>query len=430
MNSRNDSLSNNSIDIPSFMNNRDTSERMSTNIHFSYEEDFDSDSFIKDVNSSLAKQVKNDYQEPKRSSSSSNNSNNKKNRKPQRKKKGPAKFFKVTASILLLFIAVASLLLFTDPGRKLLINTVGTYIYGNLSFANSNDSSEEAITDLTLDKSVVNILLIGVEQIGGAENTDTMMIATLNKDDHSLKLTSIMRDLYVDIPGHNKSKLNSAFGKGGIDLLYETIESNFTVDLDGYCMVNFEAFETIVDMVGGVDITLTEQEAKYLRKTNYISKKSNRNVVAGVNHMNGNQALGYCRVRKVSTGTENNDFGRTQRQRIVLDAIFKEVKSKNVLQLAMLMNNILKSVEIQTDITQKEFNLYLNEASKLKVQELTTFRIPTDGSYKNERVPMGKYNVEVLVPKDWSVTRQELHDFIYGSTTEAAATDSTTKTEE
>jgi polyisoprenyl-teichoic acid--peptidoglycan teichoic acid transferase len=425
MNNRNDSISSNPIDIPSFMNSRDTNGRTSTNIHFSYEEDYDSDAFIKDVNSSLAKQVRTDYQEPKRSTGSSNN------KKRPRKKKGAGKFFKITASILLLFIAVASLLLFTDPGRKLLINTVGNYIYGNLSFTASDDPSvDEAITDLTLDKSVVNILLIGVEQIGGAENTDSMMIATLNKDDHSLKLTSIMRDLYVDIPGHDKSKLNSAFGKGGIDLLYETIENNFEVDLDGYCMVNFEAFETIVDMVGGVDITLTEEEAKYLRTTNYISKKSNRNVVAGVNHMNGNQALGYCRVRKVSTGTENNDFGRTQRQRIVLDAIFDEVKSKNVLQLAMLMNSVLKNVEIQTDITQKEFNLYLNEASKLKVQALKTFRIPTDGSYDNERVPMGKYNVEVLVPKDWSLTRQELHDFIYGTTAEASATEGSTATEE
>ncbi len=425
MNSRNDSISNNPIDIPSFMNSRDTKGQKSTNIHFSYEEDYDSDAFIKEINSSLAKQVKGDSPEPKKSSGSSNN------KKRPKKKKGTSKFLKVTASILLLFITVACLLLFTDPGRKLLIDTVGTYIYGNLSFTSSADPSDsEAITDQTLDKPVVNILLIGVEQIGGAQNTDSMMIATLNKDDNSLKLTSIMRDLYVDIPDHDKSKLNSAFSKGGIDLLYKTIENNFQVDLDGYCMVNFEAFETIVDMVGGVDITLTEKEAKYLRTTNYISKKSNRNVVAGVNHMNGNQALGYCRVRKVSTGTENNDFGRTQRQRIVLDAIFNEVKSKNVLQMAMLMNNILKSVDIQTDITQKEFNLYLNEASKLKVQSLKTFRIPTDGSYGNERVPMGKYNVEVLVPKDWNVTRQELHDFIYGATAQASTTEDSAATGE
>ncbi|HHV09511.1 MAG TPA: LCP family protein [Clostridiales bacterium] len=418
MSSRNDNISSNPIDIPSFINSRDLRGQGSTNIQFSYEDDYDSDAFLKEVNSSLARQVSggngNGQKKP---------SNHKPNNNKKRKKKGGSRFLKIVASLLLLLLAISCLLLFTDPGRKFLINTVGNYIYGNLSYASSDgSSSDEAITNLTLDKPVVNILLIGVEEIGGAENTDSMMIATLNKDDHSLKLTSIMRDLYVDIPGHNKSKLNSAFSKGGIDLLYQTLENNFDVDLDGYCMVNFEAFETIVDMVGGVDITLTEEEAKYLRTTNYISKKSNRNVVAGVNHMNGNQALGYCRVRKVSTGTENNDFGRTQRQRIVLDAIFNEVKSKNVLQLAMLMNNILKKVEIKTDITQSEFNLYLNEASKLKVQALKTFRIPTDGSYNNERVPMGKYNVEVLVPKDWSVTRQELHDFIYGTATANADT--------
>jgi anionic cell wall polymer biosynthesis LytR-Cps2A-Psr (LCP) family protein len=178
-------------------------------------------------------------------------------------------------------------------------------------------------------------------------------------------------------------------------------------------MVNFEAFEQIVDMVGGVEITLTEQEASYLRTTNYISNKSNRNVVAGTQLMNGNQALGYCRVRKVSTGTENNDFGRTQRHRIVLEAIYNKLKSKNIVSLVLLMNKILTQVEIKTDINNKTFNYCLEEAVKLKIKELETMRIPSDGTFDNASVMIGSRKSAVLVPKDWEATKKYINDFIY-----------------
>ncbi|HWT76515.1 MAG TPA: LCP family protein, partial [Mobilitalea sp.] len=265
-------------------------------------------------------------------------------------------------------------------------------------------------------KSVINILLIGVEEIEGAKNTDSMILATLNTKNHTLKLTSLMRDLYVQIPGYSDNKLNSAYPKGGIDLLYQTINLNFGVKPDGYCLVNFDAFQKIVDLIGGVEISLTSEEAHYLNTTNYISEKSNRHMVAGTQLMNGNQALGYCRVRKVSTGTENNDFGRTQRQRIVLEAIYDKLKKTNIVSLVVLMNEILNQVEIKTDITQKDFNSYLEEAVNLKAKDIETFRVPTDGTYENASVQIGSRKTSVLEAKDWDATREEIHNFIYGET--------------
>lgn len=96
--------------------------------------------------------------------------------------------------------------------------------------------------------------------------------------------------------------------------MVDTIEKNYKVQIDGYVSVDFKSFEKIVDLLGGVTIELGKEEAQYLNKTNYISQKKNRNVKKGVNHLNGNQVMGYVRVRKVKTlGGVNNDYGRIVR---------------------------------------------------------------------------------------------------------------------
>lgn len=395
------------IDIPSFVNSSEISPGSGRSKKSVYEYD-DSNSFVKEVNSSLARQVSEDLdrrQPPQ---------NNRK-----RQKKRGSRSLKVVFFVLLIMATLGCVLLFTPAGNKLIATIVTEYIYGNLDYEASDDDSQA--TDPATDKEpadkIVNILLIGKEEIQHAQNTDSMIIATMNTQTHSLKLTSLMRDLYVDRPGYDYGRLNSAFAKGGIDLLYDTIETNFGIKIDGYCMVNFSAFQQIVDLVGGVKVTLTEKEAHYLNTTNYISEKKYRNVVAGTQTLNGNQALGYCRVRKVSTSTESNDFGRTQRQRIVLKSIYNKVKKKNILEQAALMNKILKDIKIQTDITKSEFRRYMEEAMSLKVKELETLRIPVDGSYENKTVKLGKFNQEVLVPTDWNATRTLIYNFINGTET-------------
>ena len=242
----------------------------------------------------------------------------------------------------------------------------------------------------------------------------------MNTKDKSIKLTSLMRDLYVQIPGYSDNRLNSAYSKGGIELLYDTIALNFGVEMDGFALVNFNSFELLVDLLDGVEVTLNSDEVYYLNTTNYISNPAYRNVIAGTQTMTGNQALGYCRIRYVSTGTEIDDFGRTQRQRNILKAVFDKVKSKNIVQLGLLMNNILKNVPITTDVTGEEFTQYLKEAVSLKVNELENLRIPSDGNFENIRVKLSK-NAKasaLLQPIDWAATRDELRMFIYGNLTD------------
>jgi LCP family protein required for cell wall assembly len=164
-----------------------------------------------------------------------------------------------------------------------------------LDLKNSDTNVEPA------DDTVINVLLIGEEKIndGARGRSDSMMVATINQKQKSLKLTSIMRDCYVSIPGYRDNKLNAAYNYGGGPLLLATIEQNFQIHLDGYVRVDFEAFEAIIDKLGGVEIELSQAEANYLNRTNYISNPAYRTMKAGINTMNGNQALGYSPVRYV-----------------------------------------------------------------------------------------------------------------------------------
>lgn len=339
----------------------------------------------------------------------------------QRRKKKLRRRFGIAIAAFGVFIGI---LIFTPLGKVILSNIVGEYLYDKLVFEDSGNNlgnyqkegEKEVLNNLTEDKKedkeIINILLIGLEEFDNAANTDTMIVASINTKDNTLKLLSFMRDLYIDIEGHSKDRLNSVYSKGGIQLLYDTIDSNFGVSLDGYLLVNFEAFEQIVDILGGVNVTLTKAEAEYLNYHNYISNPEYRNVVEGEQLMVGNQVLGYCRIRKVSTGTESNDFGRTQRQRNVLQSIVSKLKSKNIISLAFLLDDILSTVHITTDITKSDFKDYLTIGMDLNLDNIETLRIPMDGDYRNLKIPNGKYYKAVLEIKDLEKSKEIIKSFL------------------
>ena len=133
--------------------------------------------------------------------------------------------------------------------------------------------------DLTFDKDVVNILLVGSDngaqgsEKGDHGRSDSMMVATINFKTKELKLTSFLRDMYVEIPGHGRNKLNAAYAFGGEALLYQTLAQNFNIKIDKFCVVDLAAFEKVIDRIGGIEMTLEQREAEYLNTTNYISKK-------------------------------------------------------------------------------------------------------------------------------------------------------------
>ena len=193
--------------------------------------------------------------------------------------------------------------------------------------------------------------------------------------------------------------------------MYETIAYNYNLRLDGSAIVSFKTFQKVIDDLGGVDIEITPGEAQYLNTKNYISKKSNRTLKPGVNHMNGNQALGYARVRYEPTldGTID-DFGRTSRHRRVMAAIFKEVKKSNPVTLVKMLDTIFS--QIQTDIKKDNASSYLAEVLELSLDgvPLDNLRLPEDGAYQGKWV--GKALVTAL---DWPKTKEALANFVFGS---------------
>ena len=366
----------------------------------------------------------------------------------QEKKKKRARMMKIQigiVAVLLFMLGTACFLGFTQPGNRLLLKmginiggkiwdvmtqdfTDNTDVEKDVDYIEEDDlnSDAEEIDPDTIvwpehpgdgrqEEGVYNILLLGEEAIGSGNSrgrTDLIIIATINKNQKSIKLTSLMRDLLVQIPGYKDNKLNSAYEKGGIDLLYETIAKNFDIRLNGSVLVNFENFEKIIDYLGGLEITLTASEAKYLRNTNYISNPKYRNVVEGKQLMNGNQVLGYARIRKRAAITgNNNDYGRTDRHRIILNAIFEKYKTTSKVELVSMMFKILPLVT--TDIDSKTFEKLIDTYFEMGMTnlEIEQLRIPADGTFTDNVKVRG---MDVLIP-DLEANKKILHEFIFGS---------------
>ena len=280
---------------------------------------------------------------------------------------------------------------------------------------------------LAADTQVVNVLLVGADKNldeqdakGAERRSDSMMIATLDIKHSKLKLTSLMRDMYVAIPGYGNQKLNAAYSHGGISLLYETIAQNFGIRMDGYAEVNFDAFVNVIDKLGGVEVDLTQSESDNLNSTNYIKRKKYRNTKVGKQVFNGYQALGYCRIRHgkrqpngrypgvYTKSGKGDDFGRVERQRLVIQAITKKVKKLSPIQILDLAADILPMVT--TDISQDDIYSYAITVATMGTTKLNQFAIPQDGTYTNQSIG----GQQVLVP-DITRNKAALKKFIFNS---------------
>ncbi len=231
---------------------------------------------------------------------------------------------------------------------------------------------------VTGQEDVVNILLVGQDRKKGEprQRSDSMILCTFNKKTNTITMTSFMRDTYVSIPGYKNNKLNAPYQYEGFGLLNETLAINFGVHVDANVEVDFGAFENIIDLLGGVDIKLTQNEANYINK----KLKSNR-VSAGWNTLDGEEALWYSRNRTNTTlDGNNNDFGRTERQRRVISALLTKYKNQDLATMMGLLDDILPM--ITTDMTNHEILSYAVDLfPMLATAKIESLRIPTNDTY-------------------------------------------------
>lgn len=250
------------------------------------------------------------------------------------------------------------------------------------------------------DDKIVNILLLGDDYRTYDGSTspglnDVILIGTMDMKHSTLKLTSIMRDTLVDVAGQDKKMKINASGKkeyGGLKNLYKTIAQNFNIKVDGYAEVGFEGFEQAIDAVGGVEIELTETEAAYLNKTNYVWNKKNRKFKVGKQTVNGAQALGYCRIRKgkdvlgtpvVTINGLTDDYGRTWRQRTVITAVFDKMKTQPISKWMEVADKILENVK--TDLDNDTIIQYMKDVVKMGTTDIYQLQIPVEGYFRDDK---------------------------------------------
>ena len=222
-----------------------------------------------------------------------------------------------------------------------------------------------------------------------------MILCTYHRKTGDLTMTSFLRDLYVPIPGHSSNRINAAYSEGGTELLNDTLRENFDLHIDGNIEVDFSQFAQIIDLLGGVRLELREDEARE------INKETGSDLTAGIQTLNGEQALTYARIRKLDA---DGDFSRTSRQRKVMNALLSQYRNIKWSDLLPLMDQLLPL--ISTDMNYGKLVLLAMEIlPKLSGAQITNQRIPADGTFTDERI-----DGMAVLSADLEANRQLLRD--------------------
>ena len=262
------------------------------------------------------------------------------------------------------------------------------------------------------DKNVKNILLIGLDPISGC--TDTMMLVSVNTKTKVITMASFYRDSYTYYESPKKSgfhKLNAVRAMSGdIGYTIKTIENDYKIEIDNYALVNYDSFKKVIDALGGVDVNVTAREAKFLNETwwdwelNGIEQP--KPYVEGMNHLDGEMALIFCRIRKL-----DSDINRTERQRRVITGIMSSMKNANVTRLNNTLNAVLPY--ITTDMSKTEMITLAGNAVAggwLKY-EIKQTPVPTE-----KLCSAGWAGSQWIWICDYEAAAQELQTMLYGTT--------------
>ncbi len=259
------------------------------------------------------------------------------------------------------------------------------------------------------EEDIINIALFGGDRRykNDVTHSDAIIILTLDKKNEKVKLSSIMRDTYVNVPYYGMTKINHAYGYGGPELAIKTLNTNFDLNIRDYAFVDFYGFEDLIDVLGGIDVEVKDYEAKemnkFIREVAYI-KGTSPNIITDVGniHLNGEQAVAYSRIRKVGNG----DFERTDRQRRVLMELLKKIKKAGITKYPSIVDALLPNVE--TSITKTEmikFGTYVLQSDIDRIEEQ---RFPLEDYSEGQKIDGIWYYTT-----DLDRTAKDINQFIY-----------------
>jgi LCP family protein required for cell wall assembly len=253
-----------------------------------------------------------------------------------------------------------------------------------------------------------SFMIFGVDtrgnDLGKGTRSDSIMIANVNHKTKKIKLASIFRDTYVSIEGHGYDKINHAHSFGGPELAMDTVNRNFDLDIDKYITINFRNVSELVDDIGGIEMNITESEAKYINgyidELNKIEKRSSAHITEAGNYtLDGVQAVAYTRIRYTAGG----DYKRAERQRTVLFKVFEKAKTLDGEKLLALADKFMG--EISTNYHSSDVTDILYYLSKYDMED--TKAVPT--SLWGGKVDGVWYGVPVTLESNV----KELHEFLY-----------------
>lgn len=257
----------------------------------------------------------------------------------------------------------------------------------------------------------LNILLLGSDARGNTKflRTDTMIIMSVNATTSQVKLTSVMRDIWIELPEYGHQKLNAACVYGGPELTMRMINEYFGMNIQYYALVNMKCLVSIVDALGGLKLDVSRAESRAISRLsaedalspNGESKFATSVPAGNQVLLNGKQVLAYSRIRK-----SDSDYARTSRQRTVLVALAKRLQQENLLSLAGIVTNLLQYVT-----TNMGFDQILSIAKTcmaVDLENLNEFRLPADGTY-TDGMAHGVWCIE----PDFEENTRLLHAFIY-----------------
>ena len=300
---------------------------------------------------------------------------------------------------------IVSLVFFTILG---LLGVLMIYAYMALHSFNyeglpeNTELVDEYGNDLISDSQVLNIMLIGSDSmsVGDHGRSDSLLIVSLDVKNKKIKVTSLMRDIWINIPGHGKDRFNAAYAFGGPQLTISTIEKTFGIRIDRYMVVDFEGFSRIIDALGGIDLELNVNECAYI---NTYSGDKHTLKGSGIKHLTGLQALHYSRNRN----SKGSDYDRTRRQRNVIRAIIEKLKTASLTQVTDFISAV--GPLVTTNFKTSEISRLGASSLEYLNYPMEEFRLPTDDNVRNETYDKKM----VLVINDIAKAKKDLLNFIY-----------------
>lgn len=325
----------------------------------------------------------------------------KKQREAMQKKRRQKKIALVAVEILVLLLLAVVLFIVVKLSR----------IEKDNSFSAEDIDINEGISQESQEimEGYTTIALFGLDNRSNGNlskgNSDVIMIASINNDTHDVKLVSVYRDSYLDIGNGKYQKCNSAYASGGPEQAISMLNRNLDLNITDYVTVDFNAVVECVDLLGGVELTVTDEEAilmyGYMDEISKLTKKKSEYLPGGGTYvLDGVQACAYARIRY----TAGDDYKRTERQRIVLAAMAEKAQKSDIKTLNSLIDEVFG--DIKTSFSNADLIALATKMFEYSLGETTGF------PFEKNTITLGSKG-SVVVPCDLKTNVKQLHVFLY-----------------